>query len=37
MKEREAKVELVAYEMGITNIYNQEHSRWQWKMRPIYN
>ena len=25
MKESEAKVELVAYEMGITNIYNQEH------------
>ena len=27
MKEREVKAELVAYEMGITNIYSQEHSR----------
>ena len=25
MKERDAKVELVVYEMGIANIYNQEH------------
>ena len=24
MKEREAKVELVVYEIGITNIYSQE-------------
>ena len=37
MKEKEAKVELAAYEMSITSIYNQEHLRWQWKMRPIYN